>query len=86
MAIIMLLFPISHWSNQFLNSQKLFSTQPYFMLPTELSQLKKDFLTYSHFLFEGQDNDSSMLASCQPAQMVNIQKCWKSFRINRPIC
>jgi len=75
MAIIMLLFPISYSSNQFLNSQKLFSTQPYFMIPTELFQLKKDFLTHSHFLFEGRDSDSSMLASCQPAQMVNIQEC-----------
>lgn len=74
-AIIMLLFPISHSSNQFLNSQKLFSTQPYFILPTELFQLKKDFLTHSSFLFEGLDSNTSMLASCQPAQMVSIQKC-----------
>lgn len=75
MAIIMLLFPVSHSSNQFLNSQKMFATQPYFLLPTELFQLKKDFLTHSHFLFGGLDSASSILATCQPAQMVNIQEC-----------
>lgn len=55
------------------------------MSPTELFQLKKDFLTQSHFLFEILDSDSSLLVSCQPAQMVNIQEHWKSWRINRLI-
>lgn len=67
--------PVSHSRNQVLDSPKLLLTQPCFMSPTKLFQLEEDFLTYSHFLLEGLDSDSSLLASCQPAQMVSIQEC-----------